>query len=153
MIMSAINPRGIKMSKEFSGISYRYIFEGAGGMRDQLEQTILAELDAKQYPLKRVIKEIKAGGLLFKTREQCVVIEIDRDEQIIISNTTVGAFLYVEAYLTLGSAPMFDNIFKIQKSNAFFYAAKEAMESAFSKLGLKQANSGYKGDRSEVNRG
>jgi hypothetical protein len=103
--------------------------------------------------LKSTIKEIKAGGLIFKTKEQCVVIEIDRDEQIIIANTTVGTYLYVEAYLTSGTAPMFDNIFKIQKSNAFFYAAKQAMESAFAKLGLKQAESGYAGDKSEVSRG
>jgi len=138
------------MSKEFSGISYRYIFEGAGGMRDQLEQTILSELDAKQYPLKRTIKEIKAGGLLFKSKEQCVVIEIDRDEQIVIANTTVGTYLYVEVYLMSGTAPLFDNVFKLQKSNALFYAARQAMESAFSKLGLKQSSSGYSGDKSEI---
>lgn len=39
----------------FAGRSDSYIFDGAGGMRDQLEQTILNELEQKKYPLKASI--------------------------------------------------------------------------------------------------
>ena len=46
---------------QFAGKSDCYIFEGAGGMRDQLEQTILSELDNKQYPLKATIANVKSG--------------------------------------------------------------------------------------------
>ena len=35
---------------KFTGRSDSYIFEDAGGKRDQLEQAILNELQAKQYP-------------------------------------------------------------------------------------------------------
>ena len=147
----------------FTGVSYSYIFDGSGGMRDQLEQSILSELQAKQYPLKATIKEIKAvgkgiAGALFGTKEQCVVIEIDSDAQIAISNTTVGTYLYVEVYLLVQEklnifaaiSAATDNVFKAQKRNAVFVAAKEAAESAFSKLGLKQSNSGYKSDKRET---
>jgi len=143
---------------QFTGISYSYIFDGAGGMRDQLEQTILSEMDAKQYPLKRAIKDIKVGGMFFGTKEQCVVIEIDKEAQIAISNTTVGTYLYIELYLMVQQksalfaafSALTENIFKEQKRNAVFEAAKEAAESAFAKLGLKQSNSGYKAERKET---
>jgi len=146
----------------FTGVSYSYIFDGAGGMRDQLEQTILSELEAKKYPLKATIKQIKAGtglaGALFGTKEQCVVIEVDKEAQIAISNTTVGTYLYVEVYLMVQEknalfaalSAVTDNIFKQQKRNAVYEAAKEAAESAFSKLGLKQSNSGYKSSKNET---
>lgn len=39
----------------FAGRSDSYIFDGAGGMRDQLEQAILNELEQKKYPLKASI--------------------------------------------------------------------------------------------------
>jgi len=144
--------------QQFTGLSYSYIFDGAGGMRDQLEQTILSEMEAKEYPLKRTIKEIKAGGFFFGTKEQCVVIEIDKEAQIAISNTTVGTYLYVSLYLMVQEksalfaafSAMTDNIFKEQKRNAVFKAAQEATESAFTKLGLKQSNAGYKSDKSET---
>ena len=42
----------------FTGISESYIFDEAGGMRDQLEQTILNELQSKKYPLKATISTI-----------------------------------------------------------------------------------------------
>ena len=88
---------------EFTGRSSSYIFEDAGGMRDQLEQTILTELQAKKYPLKATISTLKSGkglaGALFGSKEQCVVITIDDEAQIAISNTTVGTYLYVEVYL------------------------------------------------------
>jgi len=144
--------------QSFTGISYSYIFDGAGGSRDQLEQTILSELQAKQYPLKATIKEIKAGGMFFGTKEQCVAIEVDKEAQIAISNTTVGSYLYVELYLMVQEksalfaafSALTDNVFKQQKRNAVFEAAKEATESAFAKLGLKQSNNGYKSDKRET---
>ena len=136
---------------EFTGSSVSYIFDGAAGMRDQLEQTILSEFQAKRYPLKATIQTIKAGGMLFGTKEQCVVIAIDKESQIIISNNDVGTYLYVEVYLMVQQknslfasiSAMTDNIFKEQKRNAAFYAARNAMESAFVKLGLKQINNGF----------
>lgn len=61
-------------------------------------------------------------------------------------------YLYVEVYLMVqekivlfpGLAAMTDNVFKQQKRNAIYAAAKAATESAFAKLGLKQCNSGCK---------
>ena len=148
----------IMAKMKFTGTSYRYIFDGAGGMRDQLEQTILSELQVKRYPLKATIKTIKAGGLLFGTKEQCVIIEVDKEAQITISNTDVGTYLYVEVYLMVQEksvlfavfSALTDNVFKQQKRNAVFEAARESTESAFLKLGLKQANSGYKGSQKEI---
>lgn len=144
-------------NSKFTGISESYIFDEAGGMRDQLEQTVLQELQSKKYPLKATISTIKAsgGGLLGAlgaSKEQCVVIQVDNEAQIAISNTTVGTYLYVEVYLMIqekiglfaGLAAMMDNAFKQQKRNAYFVAAKAATESAFVKLNLKQTNSGYK---------
>ena len=82
-------------NSRFTGISDSYIFDEAGGMRDQLEQTILNELNTKKYPLKATISTIKATGkgllgALAGTKEQCVVIQVDDEAQIAISNTTVG---------------------------------------------------------------
>ncbi|MDF2854625.1 MAG: hypothetical protein K0Q87_476 [Neobacillus sp.] len=146
----------------FTGLSYSYIFEGAGGMRDQLEQTILSELQTKQYPLKATIQQVKAGrglaGALFGSKEQCVVIEVDSDAQIAISNNTVGTYLYVEVYLMVQEksalfaalSAMTDNVFKQQKRNAVFEAATAASEAAFAKLGLKEINSGYKRNKKET---
>lgn len=147
----------------FTGLSDSYIFDNAGDMRDQLEQTILNELLEKKYPLKATISTIKAGkgiaGALFGTKEQCVVVQVDDEAQIAISNTTVGTYLYVEVYLMVqekvivffpGLTAMMDNVFKQQKRRAFYVAAKEATESAFGKLGLKQCNSGYKSSKNEV---
>jgi len=141
---------------KFTGRSDSYIFEDAGGKRDQLEQAILNELQAKQYPLKATIQTLKGGkglmGAVFAAKEQCVVVDVDSEAKIAISNTTVGTYLYVEVYLMIQekifSAMAFDaaigNVFKEQKRNAYYAAAKEATESAFGKLGLKLANSGYK---------
>ena len=141
---------------KFTGRSDSYIFEDAGGKRDQLEQAILNELQAKQYPLKATIQTLKGGkglmGAVFAAKEQCVVVDVDGEAKIAISNTTVGTYLYVEVYLMIQekifSVMAFDaaigNVFKEQKRNAYYAAAKEATESAFGKLGLKLANSGYK---------
>ena len=147
------------MAKQnFTGVSYSYIFDGAGHMRDQLEQTILSELKAKQYPLQAAIKEVKAGGMFFGTKEQCVVIEIDKEAQIAISNTAVGSYLYVEAYLMIQEkdvlfavfSALTDNVFKQQKRNAVYAAARAAMESAFGKLELRQCDSGFAGEKKET---
>lgn len=147
---------------KFTGRSSSYIFEEAGGKRDQLEQAILNELQVKQYPLKATIQTLKGGkglaGALFAAKEQCVVIQIDNEAQIAISNTTVGTYLYVEVYLMvqekLFSSAAFDaaigDVFKNQKRNAYYSAAKEATESAFGKLGLKLCNSGYKSIQNRI---
>ena len=147
---------------KFTGRSDSYIFEDAGGKRDQLEQAILNELQAKQYPLKANIQTLKGGkglmGAVFAAKEQCVVVDVDSEAKIAISNTTVGTYLYVEVYLMIQekifSAMVFDaaigNVFKEQKRNAYYAAAKEATESAFGKLGLKLANSGYKSTQRSV---
>ena len=144
-------------NSKFTGISESYIFDEAGGMRDQLEQTILNELQSKRYPLKATISTSTASGrgllgVLGASKEQCVVIQVDDEAQIAISNTTVGTYLYVEVYLMIqektglfaGLSAMMDNAFKQQKRNAYFVAAKAATESAFGILNLKQCNSGYK---------
>lgn len=147
---------------KFTGRSDSYIFEDAGGKRDQLEQAILNELQTKQYPLKATIQTLKGGkglmGAVFAAKEQCVVVDVDSEAKIAISNTTVGTYLYVEVYLMIQekifSTMAFDaaigNIFKEQKRNAYYAAAKEATESAFGKLGLKLANSGYKSTQRTV---
>ena len=141
----------------FTGRSDGYIFVEAGGKRDQLEQAILNELQATEYPLKTTIQTLKgANGLLgavFATKEQCVVIDVDKEAKIVISNTTVGTYLYVEIYMmvreTFASAmsaaadAAIGDIFKEQKRHAYYHAAKASVESAFGKLGLKIANSGY----------
>lgn len=147
----------------FTGLSDHYIFDEAGGKRDQLEQTILNELQVKKYPLKARISTIKAGkgliGAMFGSQEQCVVIQVDDEAQIAISNTTVGTYLYVEVYLMVQEkigifanlAAMTDNVFKQQRRHAFYVAAKEITESAFLELGLKQCNSGYTSKQRETN--
>ena len=146
----------------FTGLSHSYIFDEAGGMRDQLEQTILNELQDKKYPLKATISTVKAGkglaGALFGTKEQCVLVQVDNEAQIAIANTTVGTYLYVEVYLMVQEkisffanlAAMTDNVFKQQRRNAFYASAKAATESAFGKLGLKQCNSGYTSTKRET---
>lgn len=141
----------------FAGRSESYIFDGAGGMRDQLEQAILNELQQKKYPLQATIKNVKAGrglgGMMFGTKEQCVVIDVADGYQIAISNTTVGTYLYVGIYLMVPTfagagggaswASQIGDVFKLQKINAYYAAATAATESAFATLGLKQTNSGY----------
>lgn len=140
---------------KFTGRSESYIFEDAGGKRDQLEQAILNALQAKQYPLKATIQTLKGGtglmGAVLGAKEQCVVIDVDSEAKIAIANTTVGTYLYVEIYLLLEeklfSSMAFDaaigNVFKQQKRKAYYAAAKAAMEFAFDQLDLKLANSGY----------
>lgn len=142
----------------FAGRSDSYIFDGAGGMRDQLEQAILNELQSKKYPLQATVKNVKAGkglgGMMFGSKEQCVVIDVEDGYQICISNTTVGTYLYVGIYLmvpglglaagnTTAWASQVGDVFKLQKINAYYGAATAATESAFATLGLKQTNSGY----------
>ena len=147
------------MAKQsFTGVTCSYIFDEASGMRDQLEQTILEELKAKEYPLKAAVKEITAGGIFFGTKEQCVVIEVDNEAQIAIASTAVGSYLYVEAHLMVQEksaifaalSALTDNAFKQQKRNAMFAAARQSMETAFAMLKLKQSNSGYIADKEKT---
>ena len=123
---------------------------------DQLEQTILNELQEKRYPLKATISTLKSGkglaGAIFGSKEQCVVITIDREAQIAISNTTVGTYLYVEIYLMvqrrlISFAAISDaigDVFKAQYRNAVYNAAIKVAESAFAKLNLKQSSQAYR---------
>lgn len=142
----------------FAGKSESYIFDGSGGMRDQLEQTILNTLQQKKYPLQASVRNVKAGkgfsGMVFGTKEQCIVIDIDDGYQICISNTSVGTYLYVGIYLMVPSfsltaglasswAAQIGDVFKLQKIEAYYGAAVQATETAFGMLGLKQTNSGY----------
>lgn len=139
--------------------SESYIFDGAGGMRDQLEQAILMELQNKQYPLKAEIRNVKSGkglgGMIFGTKEQCVVIDAADGYQICISNTTVGTYLIVGIYLMVPAfsgrssdwAAQIGDMFKLQRIDAYYDAALSTVESAFIRLNLKQTNSGYKPTR------
>lgn len=130
-----------------------YIFDEAGGMRDQLEQTILNELDSKKYPFPTTIQNVKSGGMFFGSKEQCVTIEVVKGKRVVIANTTVGTYLYVCVYLLrrvpndpklILPANTITDIFEAQKERAAYAAAVEAAESAFQKLALKQCNSGYR---------
>lgn len=142
--------------------SISYIFDGAGGMRDQLEQTILKELELKEYPLPAQVTNVKSGNILFGTTEQCVTIEVTKKkfavpmlpERIVIANTTVGTYLYVQIYLLVPELNLqnaqtlqaftSDDFFKAHQKNAAFTAAVAATEAAFDKLQLKQLNCGYR---------
>lgn len=132
--------------------STSYIFDGVGGMRDQLEQTIMQELDNKKYPLKVAIENVKSGGF-FGTKEQCVTVEVAHGQRVVIANTTVGSYLYVNIYHLLrvlntqnqiNLANTITDIFAHQRTQAAYAAAVAASESAFAKLELKQINSGYR---------
>lgn len=132
--------------------SNSYIFDGAGGMRDQLEQTIMHELYNKKYPLKVAIENVKSGGF-FGTKEQCVTVEVAQGHRVVIANTTVGSYLYVNIYHLLrvintqnqiNLANTITDIFAHQRTQAAYAAAVAASESAFAKLELKQINSGYR---------
>lgn len=133
--------------------SSSYIFDGSGGMREQLERTIMQELENKKYPLKVSIENVKSGGMLFGTKEQCVTIEVAQGHRVVISNTTVGSYLYVSIYHLIrvlntqnqiNQAFIITDIFAHQHTQAAYAAAVAAAESAFAKLELKQINSGYK---------
>ena len=134
--------------------SRSYIFDGAGGMRDQLEQTILEILQEKRYPLPTTIEKVKSGGIV-GSKEQCVSIDLKGKDRIVIANTTVGTYLYVKIYLLVpfvngtGNAAIVEpinDIFKMQQRSAVYGAAVDAVESAFAKLGLKACNRGYHKD-------
>ena len=141
------------LAQERAVDSKSYLFDGSGGMRDQLEQTILNELERKKYPLKIKIETVKSGGIFFGSKEQCVTIDCGNNTRIVIANTTVGTYLYVQVYLlipfsningaSLANEPIND-IFKMQQRNAVFAAAVDATESAFAELGLKTSNRGYR---------
>lgn len=139
------------LTSEIVVSSSSYIFDGAGGMRDQLEQTIIQELDKKEYPLKVAVETVKSGGLFFGTKEQCVTINVSKTKRVVISNTTVGTYLYVTIYLlrmvpnnAANTPELVTDIFEHQHIQAAYAAAIESAESAFQMLNLKQTNSGYK---------
>mgnify|MGYP000780784256 CR=1 FL=1 len=50
------------LAQERAVDSKSYLFDGSGGMRDQLEQAILNELEKKKYPLKTKLANVKSGG-------------------------------------------------------------------------------------------
>jgi len=147
----------------FTGESDSYIFDGAGGARDHLEQAILQELQSKQYPLRATIQSMSSGkgllGSLLATKEQCVVIDGGKTFEIVVANTTVGTYLYVEVYLNVkvglfGAKTMSSwDVFENMKRSAFYSAAKDAVESAFSKLQLRQMNRGYISMKKETSSG
>ena len=132
--------------------STKWIFDGSGGMRDQLEQCILNTLQRKGYPLRTKIETVKSGGI-FGSKDQCVTIETGGKKRIVISNTTVGTYLYVGVYLLApfsnlnGQAAYVEpvtDLFAMQQLDAVYAAAVAASESAFDELGLVQTNKGYK---------
>lgn len=136
--------------------SMKWIFDGSGGMRDQLEQCILKTLQQKEYPLSAKIETIKSGGV-FGSKDQCVTIDTGKKKRVLISNTTVGTYLYVGVYLLApfsninGQAAYIEpitDLFAMQQIDALYEAAIAACESAFDKLGLVQANRGYKRNNS-----
>lgn len=141
------------LAQERAVDSKSYLFDGSGGMRDQLEQAILNELEKKKYLLKTKLANVKSGGVIFGTKEQCVVIDCGGNTRIVIANTTVGTYLYVQIYLlipfssingaSLANEPIND-IFKRQQRDAVFAAAVDSVECAFSELGLKAINRGYR---------
>ena len=134
--------------------SSSYIFDGAGGMRDQLEQFILKELQVKHYPIKTTIQTVKTGSIygFGGTKEQCITVELATGHRIVISNTTVGSYLYVCVYRLMKVfntenqirlATAITDIFDHQHTMAAYWACVAACEAAFEKLQLKQSNSGY----------
>jgi len=136
------------VASNFTGVSDSYIFDNAGGKRDQLEQAVLQELSAKDYPLKYAVQTLSTG-LIFTTKEQCIVIDGGKTFEIIVANSTIGSYLYVEVYLNVkqglfGAKKLSTtDVFANMKQFACYAAAKDAVESAFTKLQLKQSNHGY----------
>lgn len=143
--------------------STAYIFESAGGMRDQLEQTILKELQNSRYPLPATVKNVKGGrglmGAIAGSKEQCVVIDVSDRYSLNIACTTVGTYLYVGVYLMTASsllnganivggkgawATTVGDVFQLQNIMSYYRVALQITEKAFAVLNLKQANSGYK---------
>ena len=130
-----------------------YIFDGVGGMGDQLEQTIIKELELKKYPFKVKIETVKSGSYGAESKEQCVTVELGSAHRAIISNTTVGSYLYVSIYnmvRVINSQNQIDkantttDIFETQRIQSAYAAVVATSESAFAKLELKQVNSGYR---------
>lgn len=127
--------------------SDKWIFDGAGGMRDQLEQTILKCLQEKQYPMKASVETVKSGGL-FGSSDRCVSIDTGNKSRIVIANTTVGTYLYVGVYLlkpfvngtqvAAVSEPINDFLV-MQQREALYAAAIATTEYAFTELGIQEA--------------
>lgn len=142
-VFSEVVKEGI--SKELLVSSKSYIFDGAGGMRDELEKQILEEIKEKQYPYKFAIEEVASGGY-FGSKEQCIVVDLHAGNRIVISNTTIGTYLYVSIYhlnRVLNTSNMtptvniITDIFAHQTIMAAYAAAVAIAESAFRKLEIK----------------
>lgn len=58
---------------------------------------ILEEIKEKQYPYKFTIEEVSSGGY-FGSKEQCIVVDLHAGNRVVISNTTIGTYLYVSIY-------------------------------------------------------
>ena len=134
----------------FEVIENSWIFDESGGMRDQLESAILDELQKKQYPKKVNIRTMSSGGFFLGSSDRCVVVDLGKESEIVVMNTSVGSYLYVKlrAQVLVQSAHMSNVFYKLQ-AEALYEAAKESIESAFNQLHLKQADSGYKAVRRE----
>lgn len=139
------------LSTELVVSSNSYIFDGAGGMRDELEQSILKELELKQYPLKTAVETVKSGGI-FGTKEECVTIEVGQAHRVVISITTVGTYLYVGVYHLIrvlntvnqmNLATTITDVFVYQHTQAAYASAIACCESAFEKFELKQIDNEY----------
>ena len=134
----------------FDVLEDSWIFDECGEMRDQLESAILAELQKKQYPLKVNIQTVKSGGIFLGSRDQCIVVDLGKESQIVVLITSVGFYLYVKLRAQVLIQPaQFLNVFYKLQAEAVYEAAKASIESAFKQLHLKQADSGYKAVRRE----
>ena len=140
------------MAKKMNaGSSWSYEFPGEGGKRDQLEQAILKECEIQQFPLKRAIQTIKSGGLFVSSKDQCIVIDGGKQFELVISNISVGTMLYVSVYFCpktglgalLSAVKSAANVFEENRQAAIQAAVDFIIETAFSKLGLKQVKSEY----------
>ena len=136
--------------RSFDVVEDSWIFDECGEMRDQLESAILSVLQYKQYPLKVNIQTVKSGGIFLGSKDQCIVVDLGKESQIVVLITSVGSYLYVKMRAqVLIQLAQFDNVFYKLQAEAVYEAAKASIESAFNQLHLKQADSGYTAVRRE----
>lgn len=62
------------LAQERAVDSKSYLFDGSGGMRDQLEQAILNELEKKKYPLKTKLANVKSGGVILEQKSNVLLL-------------------------------------------------------------------------------
>jgi len=133
-----------------------YIFDEAGDKGDQLEQTILRELESKGFPKKYTVQDDRIAGKRYRP----IQIEVDSSYQIRIYHITVGKYLFARVYLympisfanslakTMGAnqnnASASFGIAKLDlERDAIYSAILSICEVAFSKLNIKRLNNGY----------